>query len=116
MIGNRVDKHFYAIVSKDISNLKNSPKDKLIKYYFKGRINKAVEIAERYGIKTILNLLILFHPKNYIRPYFKFLNKKFYLKDKGISIIIIELLVNSRIKLFKLPKKDVYLDFLEAEF
>ena len=143
LIGNRVDKHFYAIVSKDISNLKNSPKDKLIKYYFKGRINKAVEIAERYGIKTILNLLILFHPKNYMklkkykqiekflkfskkpriklyllrkRPYFKFLNKKFYLKDKGISIIIIELLVNSRIKLFKLPKKDVYLDFLEAEF
>jgi len=55
------------IVSKDISNLKNSPKDKLIKYYFKGRINKAVEIAERYGIKTILNLLILFHPKNYMK-------------------------------------------------
>jgi len=166
LIGNKMDKHFYAIVSKDISNLKNSPKDKLIKYYFNGRINKAVEISERYGIKTILNLLILFHPKNYIklkkykqleeflrfskkpkiklyllrkRPYFKFLNKKFYLKDKGLSIIIIELLINSRIKLFKLSKKDVkfikfklklpisivsneillnadvYLDFLEAE-
>lgn len=166
LMGSRADKHFYAIVSKDISNLKNSPKDKLIKYYFKGRINKAVEISKRYGMRTILNLLILFHPKNYVklkkykqiqeflkfskkpkiklfllrkRPYFIFLNKKFYLKDKGLSISIIELLVNSKIKLFKLSKKelkfikfklklpisivsneillnaDVYMDFLEAE-
>ncbi len=165
-LSEKVDRHFYAIVSGNSSILKDTPKDKLIKYYLEGKLSNALYLAKKYGMKTILNFLLLFHPKSYDRlkkykefsdfinfaikpkiklyllrkrPFFVYKNKKFYLKDRGISVEIIKLLLNSRIAIWHFTKEeikymkykmklpieqvgneiilnaDIYLDFKEAE-
>ncbi len=165
-LDDKIDRHLYAIISGDTSKLKNTPKDKIIKYYIEGKLYNALYFARKYGLINTLNLLFLFHPKSLIRikkykefkgfinfairpkiklyllrkrPFFVYKNKKFYLRDRGNSIELIKLLVNSRIGIWhftkdeikymkykiKLPieqvgneivlNADVYLDFKEAE-
>ncbi len=131
---NKVDKHFYAIVSKDIKNLKDTPKDMIIKYYFKGNLNKAILISNKYGLRTILYFLLIFHPKSYYKiarynefknfinfsqkakirlyllrkqPFFVYRNRKFYLRTKGISIDLIMLFINSRLNTWHFTKNEI---------
>ncbi|MEO0197532.1 MAG: hypothetical protein ABIL78_06445 [candidate division WOR-3 bacterium] len=130
----KIDPHFYAIVTGDTSKLIKTPKSLLIKYWIKGRINRAIEISKKFGVKTLLYLLVLFQPKFYSKtkkyrilgeflplfkrdviklfilrkkPYFILKGKKHYLKPSGISLTIIELLFNNQIEKLKLNKKEI---------
>jgi len=133
ILNDKMDKHFYAIVSGDISNLDKSPKDMVIKYWIKGYLHKAINVSQRYGIITILYILNIFHPKSFSKlkryrifelfnkfskkekikvfllrkkPYFVFRNKKHYLKDKGLSVALIKLFCNKYLNFFEISKRD----------
>ncbi|MCS7244512.1 MAG: hypothetical protein RMJ38_00050 [candidate division WOR-3 bacterium] len=134
VLGNNINKHFYAIVTGDISHLEKSPKDLVIKYWISGRVNRAIELASRFGIRTILYLLLLFQPKSFSkikkykilkdfikfakkesikifflrkRPYFILRNKKHYLKTKGIHLALIELFYKCSLPAWKLSKNEL---------
>ncbi len=133
-LGDKIDRIFYATVSGDISNLKNTLRDKLVRYYFEGRLNRAVNVSRKYGLKTNLYFLLLFHPKpfsvikrykefsNFLssskkskiklyllrkRPFFIHKNRKFYLRSKGRSINIIKLFINSSLGIWHFSKDDI---------
>lgn len=134
LLKDKIDPHIYAIITGDVSKLNRSPKSLIIMYWIKGRLNRAIEISEKFNAKTLLRYLILFQPKFYNkvkrykhlreflplfkkelikliilrkRPYFVLKGKKHYLKPKGLSLRIIELLFNSEIGKFDLNKIEI---------
>lgn len=134
ILGNNINKHFCAIVTGDISQLGKSPRDLVIKYWINGRINRAIELASKFEIKTIIYLLLLFQPKSLSkirkykilkdflkfakkesikvfflrkRPYFIIKNKKHYLRTKGIHLTLIELFYKHSLPVWKLSKNEL---------